>query len=228
MDLTELAQPLAEAAAEFNRHENRGDGEHVAGSLAKGLTLLRDTLFVRTHYDVERRLGMDSMLVPSSWEKTERSAKVEIEVYQAIVAAATARERGYTTTADSWFLAWLTRFRLGRLHNDPKLLARQAAYLSKSGDALGRAFAGVLARVLKESARAPLVLFRLHPLAVSIVTAQVFGDAAGTGEYRNRQEMELPRIRGCRECHGKVLENGAACRSCGNPLWKSDWLESDD
>ena len=217
-----------EAAEAFNRHENRGDAARVTAVLADGLSVLCNTLYRRVHYDVQRIIGMDSMLAPVSEERSEKTTKVEIELYQIAVSAAAVRQREYVATDDDWYLQWLTRLRLGEARAGSKAAERLAYYLSKTSRERRLAFTDVLANVLAESRKAPLVLFRLVPPAVEIVTALAFGDRTGAAEARNRQMDYLPPIRDCRECRGGLLAGGEQCEQCGNPLWKFDWLMSAD
>ena len=141
------------AAEEFNRHENRCDGLRVLESLAGGLTLSRDALYARIHADVERRVGMDSMIFPLSEEKSERTTKLEIEIYQIVVAAGTARCRDYVSD-ESWFRDWLIQFRMGRVETDSRAARRIGYYASKSGDEQRLAFSNVLTTTQPEAARA--------------------------------------------------------------------------
>lgn len=218
----------SEAVEEFQRHENRGDGARVVGSLAGGLTVLRDLLYTRTHDDVETNVGRDSMFLPVSDEKTERSAKAQIEIYQIAESTATVRQRAYVRTHDDWYPQWLMRLRLGRTPPGETITERIARYLAESSDDRRLAFGNALADVLPESNRAPLVLFRLVPLGVWLATAQAFGDHGGAAEARNGQLAYLPVIGDCQQCHGAVLENGEQCPGCGNPLWKFEWLTTAD
>ncbi|MCR4411464.1 MAG: hypothetical protein NUV77_03445 [Thermoguttaceae bacterium] len=227
MHLDEFVRRRTEATDEFNRHEGRTDGVHVTTSLAGGLTILRDALYARLHDEVEMAVGRDSILMPVSPEKTERISKTEIEVFQAVVASAAAVGFGYVRDA-AWCMAWLGRLRLGPTYDDARVLARAAHYASKSADQQRLAFTNVLADVLPESRRAPLVLFRLYPTAVQIATALAFGDQAKASSLRGRQLLDLPSIRDCHQCHGKLLDNGEACQVCGNPLWKFNWLVAAD
>ncbi len=55
-----------ELVQEFNLQTHGDAGERVAGSLNRGLALLRDALFARLHYDFEKIVGKDSMLMPLS------------------------------------------------------------------------------------------------------------------------------------------------------------------
>jgi hypothetical protein len=224
----EAVQQRQQAIEDFNQHEHRGDGARVAGSLAGGLTLLRDLLYTRLHEDVERRIGEDSMLLPVSPEKTARTTKVEIDLYQVAVSAIAAGEQGYLTSGDDWYLTWLTRFCLGRLCEDARVVKRLSAYLAATPDKRRLMFTNVMASALAESRRAPLVLFRLFPHAVRIVTALAFDDHALCDAARERQLHLLPSIRDCHHCRGKLLDNGEECRLCGNPLWKFEWLTAAD
>jgi hypothetical protein len=228
METEESVQQRQQAVEEFNRHERRGDGARVAGSLAGGLTLLRDLLYVRLHEDVELRAGMDSMLSPVSPEKTARTAKVEIELFQTAVSAIAVRRQGYVSSDDDWYPNWLTRFRLGRLAEDPRVAKRLSTYLGATPDGRRLMFTNVMAGVLAESRRAPLVLFRLFPHAVQIVTSLAFDDHALCDAAREQQLHLLPSIRDCHHCRGKLLDNGEECRLCGNPLWKFEWLTAAD
>ena len=217
-----------EAIEEFNRHEHRGDGAQVAGSLAGGLTVIRDSLYARMHDDVERKLGMDSMLRPISDNKAERLTKAEIELYQIAESAVAARQHGYVRTDDDWYLQWLTRLRLGPGRADERVVNRLTRYCSKTPDDRRLVFTNILAKALPESNRAPLILFRLVPLSVRLATALAFGDHRSAADVRSRPVACLPAIADCQECHGGLLENGEQCRGCGNPLWKFDWLIATD
>ena len=218
----------ARAANEFNRHEHRGDGAHVAGSLAGGLDVLRDSLHFRVHLDVQKVVGVDSMFLPASKIDAQRRARTEIELYQMAESAATVGECGYVSTADDWYLSWLARLRLGDAHDAPEHVERLEDYLGKTSDQRRLAFTDVLADVLPDSRRAPLVLFRLLPPAVRIVTALAFGDHVRAREARSSQATHLPAIDYCRRCRGEVLENGERCEQCGNPLWEFKWLTATD
>ena len=228
METEESVQRRQQAIEEFNQHEQRGDGARAAGSLAGGLTLLRDLLYVRLHDDVELQVGMDSMLSPVSVEKAAKTTKVEIDLFQAAVSAIAARQRGYVSGDGDWYLGWLTRFRLGRLADDPRVTKRLSVYLDATPDRQRLTFTNVMSSVLAESRRAPLVLFRLFPYAVQIVTALAFEDHVLSDAGREQQVHLLPSIRDCHHCRGKLLDNGEECRLCGNPLWKFDWLTAAD
>jgi hypothetical protein len=178
--------------------------------------------------DVERVLGKDSMVMPISEMKTEKQAKTEIELYQIAVSASLVRDQAYASMKDEWFLQWLTRLRVGEPHADEKVSRRLSDYVSKTEDERRLAFTDVLARVLPESRRAPLVLFRLLPLAVRIATALAFNDQPTAAETRWQQAVELPAVTDCRTCRGKLLDNGQQCQACGNPLWKYEWLTATD
>jgi hypothetical protein len=228
MNSKESAERHARAAEEFNRHEHRSDGAVVAGSLAAGLDLLRDSLYFRLHQDVEKMFGVDSMWLPASAVKTEIHTKTEIELYQIAESTAVVQECGYVQAARDWYLPWLTGLRLrDALAGDPHG-KRLEDYLDKSPDDRRLAFTDVLDEVLPESQRAPLVLFRLVPWSIRIATSLAFGDHERAREARTTQVGLLPAIGYCHACRGEVLENGEQCRGCGNPMWKSDWLTATD
>jgi hypothetical protein len=230
MKEAEPVERQAWAASEFNRHEGRSDGPTVAASLAGGLNYLRDALYARVHLDVEKKLGVDSMWMPVSEVRAERETKLEIELYQIVESAATVHKHAYVAGSedDDWYLGWLSRLRLGEARAEAECVARIDGYAAKTSDRRRLAFSDVLGDVLPESRRAPLVLFRLMPLCVELVTALAFGDQARAWDARNRQTADLPAIRYCDQCHGEVLENGEHCPGCGNPLWTFDWLTAAD
>ena len=228
MEHADSSDRLAGAAEEFNRHEHRNDGARTAGLLAGGLTLLRDSFFLRVHHDVERAVGMDSMLMPVSEVKTKQRATEQIETYQIAESAAVASHLGYLVTADDWYLPWLARLRLGRRGPDASTLERANRYLAETSDRRRLAFSDSLGRVLPESRHAPLVLFRLFPLSIQIVTARAFGDRGTASGLRRQQTAVLPAIADCRECRGQLLEGTEPCQVCGNPLWKYEWLIAAD
>lgn len=218
------AAMFVEAAKEFNRHTHRNDGDRVAGSLSNGLTLLQDSLYSRLHDDVERIIGRDSMLMPVSELKTLQVTKAEIAVYQIAESTVAARNLGHIGPDDDWYFRWLAQLRLGESQVDAKTIERMTDYLSKTPHERQLAFTDVLARVLPESRRAPLILFDLLPLSIQIVTAVALGDHTDASELRHQQLAQQPAIADCRSCHGQVLENGEQCQECGNPLWKHEWL----
>jgi hypothetical protein len=228
MEIEEFVKRRADAAEEFNLHEGRSDGVEIAGSLAGGLTILRDTLYKRLHEDVQRLMGEDSILAPLSEEKTERLVKIEIELYQVAVSAAAVHRGDYADGGPEWFWQWLSRLRLGPSQPDDTVTKRVECYLAKTPNQRRLTFTDVMARALPESRRAPLVLFRLMPLAVEIVTALAFGDSPQATEVRQHQVALLPAISDCDQCRSKLLENGEQCPECGNPLWLFDWLTSVD
>jgi hypothetical protein len=228
METEELTKRLNEAAEELSRHAFRGDAVQATRSLSGGFSVLRDLLYTRVHDDVQSRIGQDSMLTPLSAEKSAKAAKVEIELYLMATSAATVREHGYLAADGDWYLRWLCWLRLGKREADPRLMQRLNYYLSKTIDDQRLAFTNILAKALPESRKAPLVLFRLVPVAVEIITSLTFDDRVQASEARDRQAVVLPAVHDCRQCRGKVLENGEQCRHCGNPLWKFDWLTRAD
>lgn len=219
---------LAEAVEEFNRHEQREDGARVVGCLLGGLTLLQRSMYDRVHIDVEREIGADSMTKPLSEMKASRRTTREIEAFQIAESAAAARELSYVGGTDEWYLQWLSALRLEGRRLDIEIRQQCLDYLAKSADARRLAFSDALGRVLPESRRAPLVLFRLLPMAVRIVTASAFSDRTTAAGLRQQQVAILPAIIDCHECQGRVLECGEACPACGNPLWKYRWLTAVD
>jgi hypothetical protein len=227
MDLDDFSRRQSASVDEFNRHERRSDGLRVASSLAAGLSLLRNSLFARMHEDVERIIGRDSMLIPVSEMKTQKLSKSEIELYQIVESGAAAKECGYVGSLD-WYVGWLSALRLAGAQADPAVCKRLAEYQAEPAEKRLVRFERALAKALPESTRAPLVLFRLYPLCVQTATVQAFSDHARTARLRQAQVNVLPAILDCRECHGKVLENGEHCAGCGNPLWKFSWLTTAD
>lgn len=226
MQMDAIIARRSEAARQFDEHLKRGDGAHITTSLTHGLSLLRDLTYMRLHDDVERHFGQDSMLVPVSPADTERRTKVELELYLAASTAVEARDHNYVREA-SWFSQWLARLQLGDAAIGEKALARVVKYVDKDAENRRLKLTSILMKVLPESSKAPLVLFRLLPHAVTIVTATAFGDSLGAAEARNRQVALLPNITECHECHGRPLDNGERCAMCGSPLWIYDWLEAD-
>jgi len=208
---------------EFQRRENRQDGERVVASLDSGLEILRDLLYGRLHYDVEQNVGTDSMLMPVSEAKTLQATKIQIDIYQVVESAATAQQRTYVHSPD-WYLDWLSRLRLRELAGADKTQGEMATYRGMNPDSRRLAFTDVLMRVLPESRKAPMVLYQLLPLAIQIITAVAFGDHPTAAELRQQQKEILPAIADCPACHGAVLNNGDFCDTCSNPVWTYRWL----
>jgi hypothetical protein len=219
---------LRRAAETFNDRAKRDDGARIVCSLDSGLNLLRDTLFLRLHADVERRIGLDSMLVPVSEAATALAAKQEIEIFQVAQSVAVVRQHRFLPASDDWFLDWLTCLRLNASYVEPSVKELSLDYLAHSYDDRRLTFTNVLAKTIRESGRAPLVIFKLYPLAVEIAALRAFGDHAGAELLRRRQAELLPSVRDCPDCRGVVLENGEHCGCCGNPLWTNEYLTAAD
>ena len=228
MMVTEQSVQLWEQAAEeFDRRENREDGSQVVRGLTEGLTVLRSLVFERVYHDVQLAIGLDSMLLPVSAIRSEQRALQEIELFQIAEAALVAQEQFIRSDGD-WFVPWLVRLRLGDNGDSTELRQRLSSYLKRSADDRRLRFGDIMADVFPMSRRAPLVLFRLLPLAVQVATALAFGDHLAAAEFRSRQLVYLPAIEDCQNCHGMPLENGDKCRHCSNPLWNHEWLTSAD
>ncbi|MBI3463557.1 MAG: hypothetical protein HY000_10940 [Planctomycetes bacterium] len=227
MSPEERVQFRAEAATALDSHENRTDGVRVAQALGDGLKTLRDLFFSRVHRDVEQAFGVDSMLAPIAQMRTEDAAKTEIDLYQITESAAHAHAQRYVHTDDDWCLKWLGRLRLGAAVDAPEMAHRLSRYAAKGPDDRRRSFSVMLERTLPDARRAPLILYRLLPLAVAIATDLAFNNHAGAAEMRKRQIALLPGIRDCHHCHGAVLDVAEKCQQCGNPMWKHDWLTAD-
>lgn len=228
MQVEDYVVRQAEAAEQFEAHEPGRDGERIAHSLTHGLNSLRNLVFARVHDDVEQMMGADSMIVPVSQVKADAQTKAEIELYQVAEVAAIVRERTYLKGDDDWFAPWLGRLRLGQLMEQPTVSNRLAEYAGDSMRQRELRFTNHLVKSLREANRAPLVLYRLYPYAIGIVTAVAFGDHFGATEMRHRQRGILPSIEYCRQCTGRVLDNGERCQECGNPVWNYKWLQTDE
>jgi hypothetical protein len=223
----ERVQRRATAAAEFDRQFQRQDGAQVVNSLADGLSALRDLLYTRVHGDVEQRIGLDSMLVSAAALRQPELGRNEIELYQIAESAVTVADMNYLQASGSAYLDWLARLRLGDACQNAAVANRFSYYLARSADNRRRAFAQILERSLPEAGHAPLVIYRLFPLAVSAATSLAFGDHVAAEAARKRQIAILPGIHDCPSCHGRVLANEEKCPQCGNPFWSYEWLTSD-
>ena len=227
MKSQEISSRCSTAAEEFGQHEHRSDGLRIIESISGGLTLIRDAVYARVHFDVERRMGRDSLIFPLSEEKAERATKLEIEIYEIVVAAGAVQARGYVSDGN-WFRDWLVDLRMGTVDGNSRVARRLVYYASKPPDEQRLAFSNILATAQPEASRAPLVLLRLVPEAVQIATALAFGRSADAQQWRHEQVEMLPSIADCYRCRGKLLENGEQCTVCGNPLWTYEWLTNSD
>jgi len=228
VDTQQLLERRGRAVEDFERNEHFEGGERVIESLSAGLTELREILYARIHEDVELRIGYDSMMMPISEDKSRHLTKLEIEIFQIVVSAGMVNSRHYIQGDESWYLNWLTEYRLGELQNDPQVLKRIDFYRTRSPSEQRLSFSNALMQILPEARRAPLILFRLLPPAIRIATALAFGKTADALECRREQQDHLPSIADCHHCHGKLLENGESCQMCGNPLWNFEWLTAMD
>ena len=227
MKITESLERRGTAADELDRRENRTDGVDIANSLDAGLTTLRSLLFHRVHDDVQKSFGVDSMLIPASLFEAEIKAKGEIEIFQIAESTEFVRTHGYVSDPE-WYRDWLGTFRIGEGYATESIRQRILRYETMSDDARRLEFSSVLEKTIRDASRAPLVLYRLVPLAIGIVTAVAFGQRLDAAELRNQQAYWLPSISDCHECHGRPLDNGETCEVCGNPVWKYEWLTAAD
>jgi hypothetical protein len=217
------------AAFDLGRHCPHLDPAEVVDSLSVGLSQLVNLLMRRIHEDVERHLGIDTMIAPVSNHQEEeqaRRARAEIEVYSTLVVNEEVVEGGFLNGSSAWFLDWLVGLLLGEEH-EALLKKRLEFYRSPTAEDRRLKFLTVLQQAAPESARAPLVLFRLFPRAVRIVAAVAFGAAPRARELRDVQKSFLPAIVDCHECHGRILDNDEICQVCGNPVWEFEWLQAD-
>lgn len=224
LDLQQSRACRDNAIAIFNEKEQRGDGQAVVASLADGLTSLQKLLFERVHDDVQQRFGMDSMLMPVSEERTKANTLLEIELYEIAISAIHVQDHRYVKTPEPWFLQWLTDLRLGPEKDNSLVQERLSSYLKLEKVERRLAFTDALVRALREAGRAPLVLYRLFPLAIKIVTSVALGDVVAAGEERDRQKAFLASVGDCSQCNGRLLDNGEVCAMCGNPIWRYEWL----
>ncbi len=215
-----------EAVEQFNRQAGRNDGDRVAESLEQGLNLVRNLFYERMHFDVEKNIGTDSMIIPLSEMKTSLQCKSAIDVYQIVESAWAVRQFGFLRSGDDWYLPWLEGQRLAATLADETTARQIQRYRLQTPDQRRRELMDILLDMLPESGRAPLVLFSLVPLSVQLVTALAFGDRSRGEAVRKQQQDVLPALADCRDCHGAVLVNGKLCNTCGNPLWKFEWLTS--
>jgi hypothetical protein len=217
---------IANAVREFNAHQGRDDGAQLVASLCGGLAILRNSLFTRLHREVEQAFGVDSMLMPVSELRTKEQVDLETNVYLVAESAVAVAKGRYVAGDETWFPAWLAKLILA--DQCEAQLPRIRKYLSEPSNERRLKFSDVLARVVPESRRAPLVLFRLFPMSVHVVIQAAFGDHAAAEELRQRQKIYLPAIDDCRACRGRVLAADEQCTECGNPLWNSEKLTATD
>ncbi|MEX2185912.1 MAG: hypothetical protein WD875_03920 [Pirellulales bacterium] len=223
------------AVAEFDEHEGRRDGEAVVARLDDASALLADRVFTRIHGDVEKNIGIDSFYNPLSEAKAESRAKAEVDAFFACEAALFAEEREYVRGGDrggngggdGWCQTWIAALVVDESALGIPAAQRLASYRDKSADDRRRGFSLVLERAFPEATRAPLVIYRLLPLAIRLATAQAFERADHAQAQRDRQLVLLPSILDCTTCNGAVLPSGTACDRCGNPFWKYELLTAE-
>ncbi len=217
------------AAVELEKHCPHLDASEVVDRLSVGLSQLVKLLMRRIHEDVERHLGIDTMIAPVSDHQEKEQARhawAEIEVYSILVVNEEVTVGGFLNCPSEWFLDWLFRLQLGEEYTALRE-KRVEFYRSPTAENRRLKFLTVLQKAAPESARAPLVLFRLFPRALRIVAAVAFGAASRARELRDVQRSLLPAIVDCHECHGRILDNDEICQACGNPVWEFKWLQAD-
>jgi hypothetical protein len=216
----------AHAASVFGDELQRGDGPEIVARLYDGFTLLADLLYARVHGDVERHVGVDSMINPLSELKAEARTKAEILAYVVAESSAFVAERQYVP-AQMLYRPWLAALLVDERNLPVPSSDRFATYDTASADDRRRAFSVVLERAMPEASRAPLVIYRLMQLAVKLATAQGFGRTEHAQAQRDRQLVLLQSILDCSACAGQLLPAGEKCPRCGNPFWKYELLIGD-
>lgn len=214
----------ADALATLSR---RPDASQIVARLDDGLTLLRNRLYTRLQTDVQRNFGRDSMLVPLSESLTENQVKGETEAYLVAEVSDELASVGILTRSDHNH-QWLRELRLADRQDRAAQEARAQQYFQLANRERQLEFSDRLEQLLREARLAPLVLYRLFPLAVRAVAALAFGDHLRGGEIRNAQASLLPAITYCRNCHGRLLDVDESCRECGNPVWTIRWMTQAD
>jgi hypothetical protein len=184
-------------------------------------------MFARVHRDVEQNLGVDSLYNPVSEMKAESRTKAEIAAYLACESAAFAEGRSYVRAGENWYRNWLAALLFDERNLGATPAERWTDYDDKSPDDRRRAFSVILERTLPEAVRAPLVIYRLLPLAAHLATAQAFDRLDQMQAQRDRQLVLLPSILDCTVCDGRVLDPGKQCSFCGNPFWKHELLTAE-
>ncbi len=228
----ERAERRRAAIAQFNAHEDRRDGEAVVGRLDDAFAVLADLVFTRIHGDVEKHIGVDSFYNPASATKAEARAKGELNAFFACECALFAEERAYVrggnasgeASGDGWCESWIAALLVDERDLGTPAAQRLAGYRGKSPDDRRRGFSLVLERAFPEATRAPLVIYRLLPLAIRLATALAFERADHAQAQRDRQLVLLPSILDCTTCNGAVMPSGETCAGCGNPFWKYELL----
>jgi hypothetical protein len=226
---TQLAEQRTAALAAFHQHCPQLNAERFVASLTDGLKLLSDLFFERVGHDVEEHGSLDSMLMPAGVSAELRTAlrvHTLIDVYSCVEAAAAAPKQ-IAGEGDDWFELWLLQLRLPTADSE-SLREYRALFEHRDEEHRRRAFASTLERRMPQATRAPLVLYRLYPLAVRVALAVALGDHWSARQLRDEQIKILPFIADCHHCHGHPLDNGETCVHCGNPLWKHQWLSAAD
>jgi hypothetical protein len=219
---------LEHAQVELSEHVGEMIKPYTANNLWSGLTTLRELLLNRLHSDIEVEFGIDSSVAPATAGAMVREmgqAAEEIEAYSLVLVIDEVTRSGYARSEIDWFRNWLLRLRWGDEMN-LATLARMQSYEKHNDGERRRMFASYLEQAIPEATKTPLIIYRLFPRAVRIVTALAFGDTLRAREIRGEQISYLPVIGDCHHCHGLPLENGETCVACGNPLWKIKWLSA--
>jgi len=228
MTASQYSDQQKRAASELAQHFPELSAQQVVDCLSNSLTRLRTELIERACDDVETAFGQDSMILSSLREKERqtRRAANEIDAYCCILTSEEVVQCRGMNLDDSWLLDWLLRLRFGSDAESVKQ-KRIGHYESSTIEERRMKFVSLLHHCLPESARAPLVLFRLFPRAVRIATAMAFGYLQRAQALREEQIQLLPAIGYCHECHGRLMDCDDSCRCCGNPIWTIAWLQAD-
>jgi hypothetical protein len=226
---THFLEQRTAAIAAFHERCPQLDAEHVVTSLNDGLKLLGDLFFDRVGHDVAEHGPLDSMLMPAgalSEVRTALRVHTLLDVYSCVEAASEAASEAISN-ADGWLEPWLLQLRLGASHAEA-VRDYLALFDHREDSQRRRAFASALERRMPQATEAPLVLYRLYPLAARIAMAVALGDHTRARQLRSEQIRVLPFIADCHHCHGHPLDNGETCDHCGNPLLKLEWLSEAD
>jgi hypothetical protein len=216
------------AAEELHGQAPDLPAQAIVERLAAGLNLTRELLLQRLHQDIEDFLGGDSMIAPVSLLDANRqslAAKLEIDIYSALVAADELHAHGSPPLELDWLVPWLFRLRFGE-QAEQRMRERCDYYASHTIEERRLKFVAQLQRVAPESIKTPLVLFRLFPRCIRIVAAIATGALPRAQQLRSEQCELLPALADCTACHARLLEPWEKCDTCGNPVWTFPWLKA--
>lgn len=222
---TDRSKRQADATQALEQETGRHDGAQVIAALSAGLELSARLFLDR----IRGGLNVGDTVIRADLARMPALA----ECYRAVLLVETVESgvqvhhHHYLRVDEDWYEKWLALTLLGGELPLKQIITGIAHYQRLSPDRRQADLRVSLERRVREVLEAPVVVYRLLTLAVTVATASAFGDKETARSARHLQHSLVPQAAQCPQCHGEILPSGKLCSACGNPFWRRDWLGAD-